>query len=59
MPNDPRPELLAAPELTIHEARELGDRAMVEAAEERAKTHNLIREAQALLKQADELLARR
>jgi hypothetical protein len=45
--------------MTMDEVRDLGDRAMVEAAEERAKSNDLIREAQALLKRADEILTRR
>jgi hypothetical protein len=59
MPNDPRPELPAAPDLTIDEVKELARRAAIETQEERARSHELIRKTHALLKQVDEILARR
>jgi DNA-binding protein H-NS len=59
MPNDPRSKLHTLPELTAEQVRELGDRAAVETAEERAKSFDRIRQAQAVLKRADEIMARR
>jgi hypothetical protein len=59
MPNDPRPELHDARELTIDEARDLARRAAVETKREKAKYYNLLREVRALLKRVDDVLARR
>ena len=59
MPNDPRHELHTLPELTADEVRELGDRAAVEAEEVRAKSFDRMRQTHAVLKRADEILARR
>jgi hypothetical protein len=59
MPNDPRPELPAAPELTADEVRNRGDRAAAELAEQTNRSHDEICKTYALLKQVDEMLARR
>jgi hypothetical protein len=60
MPNDPRHELHTLPaELTVDQVRELGDRTAAETAEERAKSFDRVRQAHAVLKRADEILAKR
>jgi hypothetical protein len=59
MPNDPRPALPAAPELAIDEVRDLARRAAKEVAIDKDRAYVQIRSSYALLKRADELLARR
>jgi hypothetical protein len=58
MPHDPR-ELPAPPDLTADEVRDLGDRAAVELAEQKDRSHDEIRKTYALLKRVDEIMARR
>jgi hypothetical protein len=60
MPNDPRHELHTLPaELTADQVRDLGERAAAETEEKKAKSFDRMRQAHALLKRADEILARR
>jgi hypothetical protein len=59
MPNDNRHELTAPPELTADEVRDIANRAAAETEEGKAKSFDEIREAFALLKRADEIMARR
>jgi hypothetical protein len=59
MPNDPRLELPAAPELTADEVRDLARRAAMELAIDKDTAHDQIRSSYALLKRVDEILTRR
>jgi hypothetical protein len=52
-------ELARAPELTIDEVRELGNRPAAETDEDRTKTYDEIRKSYALLKRVDQILGRR
>jgi hypothetical protein len=56
---DPRPELAEAPELTVDEVRDRGDRAAAELAEHKDRAHDEIRKTYALLKRVDQILATR
>jgi hypothetical protein len=60
MPNDPGHELHhIPPELSADQVRDIGDRTAAETEEEKAKSFDRMRQTYAVLKRADEILAKR
>ena len=59
MMNDARHQLIAPPELTGEEVRQLAYRAIGQCKEAKAKTYYLLNKSHDLLRRVDELLERR